>query len=90
MPVFSNIVMNDYLRDIAKLCGFNKPLTCHVARHTAASVVFLANRVSLENVAKILGHKSTKMTQRYAKVLDISIKRDMENVATSFANVGNL
>ena len=90
MPVFSNIVMNDYLRDIAKLCGFTKPLTCHVARHTAASVVFLANRVSLENVAKILGHKSTKMTQRYAKVLDISIKRDMENVAASFANVGNL
>jgi integrase len=40
----------------------------------------------MENVAKILGHKSTKMTQRYAKVLDISIKRDMENVAACFAN----
>jgi site-specific recombinase XerD len=78
--------MNDYLRDIAKLCGFTKPLTCHVARHTAASVVFLANKVSMENVAKILGHNSTKMTQRYAKVLDISIKRDMENVAACFAN----
>lgn len=90
MPVFSNIVMNDYLRDIAKLCNFTKPLTCHIARHTAASIVFLANNVSLENVAKILGHKNTKMTQRYAKVLDISIKRDMENVAASFANVGNL
>jgi integrase len=86
LPVFSNICMNDYLRDIAKLCGFTKPLTCHVARHTAASVVFLANKVSMENVAKILGHKSTKMTQRYAKVLDISIKRDMENVAACFAN----
>jgi site-specific recombinase XerD len=90
MPVFSNIVMNDYLRDIAKLCNFTKPLTCHIARHTAASVVFLANNVSLENVAKILGHKNTKMTQRYAKVLDISIKRDMANVAANFANVGRL
>ncbi|MDL2282128.1 site-specific integrase [Parabacteroides sp. OttesenSCG-928-G06] len=80
LPVFSNICMNDYLRDIAKLCGFTKPLTCHIARHTAATVVFLANKVSMENVAKILGHKNTKMTQRYAKVLDDSIKRDMENV----------
>ncbi|MBK5722175.1 site-specific integrase [Dysgonomonas sp. Marseille-P4677] len=80
LPVFSNICMNDYLRDIARLCNFNKPLTCHIARHTAATVVFLANKVSMENVAKILGHKNTKMTQRYAKVLDGSIKRDMENV----------
>ena len=84
LPVFSNICMNDYLRDIAKLCGITKPLTCHIARHTAAAVVFLANKVSLENVAKILGHKSTKMTQRYAKVLDSSIKRDMENVRAMF------
>lgn len=80
LPVFSNICMNDYLRDIAKLCNFTKPLTCHVARHTAATVVFLANKVSMENVAKMLGHKNTKMTQRYAKVLDGSVKRDMENV----------
>jgi len=80
MPVFSNICMNDYLRDIAKLLNFNKPLTCHIARHTAATVVFLANNVSIENVAKILGHKKLQMTQRYAKVLDCSIKRDMENV----------
>jgi len=85
LPVFSNICMNDYLRDIAKLCGFEKPLTCHIARHTAATVVFLANKVSLDNVAKILGHKSTKMTQRYAKVLDCSIKRDLKNVARAMS-----
>lgn len=30
MPVFSNIYMNDYLRDIAKLCNITKPLTCHM------------------------------------------------------------
>lgn len=84
LPVFSNICMNDYLRDIAKLCGISKPLSTHIARHTAATIVFLANKMSLENVAKILGHKSTKMTQRYAKVLDSSIKRDMENVEQMF------
>ena len=56
----------------------------HVARHTAATVVFLANNVSLENVSKILGHSSTKMTQHYAKVLDSSILRDMQQVEAKF------
>ena len=56
----------------------------HCARHTAATVVFLANRVSMENVAKILGHANLNMTRHYAKVLDQSILNDMENVERSF------
>ena len=59
-------------------------LITYTARHTAATVVFLANNVSLENVAKILGHSSTKMTQHYAKVLDSSIMRDMQQVEAKF------
>ena len=58
-------------------------------RHTvlvgaAATSVFLANEVSMENVAKILGHANIKMTQHYAKVLDQSIMRDMGKVEKSF------
>lgn len=60
------------------------PCIFHVARHTAATVVFLANEVSMENVAKILGHSNIRMTQHYAKVLDTSILRDMKNVERSF------
>jgi site-specific recombinase XerD len=41
----------------------------------------------MENVAKILGHSNTKMTQHYAKVLDSSIMRDMANVESYFASV---
>lgn len=52
----------------------------HTARHTAATIVFLANKVSMENVAKILGHANLNMTRHYAKVLDQSIMNDMENV----------
>lgn len=80
LPVMCNQKMNSYLKEIAHLCGITKNLTTHVARHTAASVVFLANDVSLPNVAKMLGHSSTRMTQHYAKVLDSSIIRDMKNV----------
>jgi site-specific recombinase XerD len=87
LPVMSNQKMNAYLKEIADLCGISKKLTTHVARHTAATVVFLANQVSMENVAKILGHSNTKMTQHYAKVLDSSIMRDMKNVENCFAGI---
>lgn len=72
------------LKEIADLCSITKRLTTHVARHTAATVVFLANDVSMENVSKILGHSNIRMTQHYAKVLDSSIMRDMVNVERNF------
>ena len=87
LPVISNQKMNAYLKEIADLCGISKKLTTHVARYTCATVVMLANQVSMENVAKILGHSNTKMTQHYAKVLDSSIMRDMANVEQVFSNI---
>ncbi len=84
LPVISNVKMNEYLKEIADVCGINKRLTTHVARHTCATTVMLAHKVSIENVAKILGHKNIKMTQHYAKVLDSSIMNDMGNVMASF------
>ena len=84
LPVISNQKLNAYLKEIADLCGIQKRLTTHVARYTAATSVFLANEVSMENVAKILGHANIKMTQHYAKVLDQSIMRDMGKVEKSF------
>ena len=84
LPVLSNQKMNAYLKEIADVCHIHKKLTTHVARHTAATVVFLANNVSMENVAKILGHANLNMTRHYAKVLDQSIARDMVNVEEHF------
>lgn len=80
LPVPSNQRMNSYLKEIADICGISKRLTTHVARHSYATSVCLANGVSIENVAKMLGHSDTKMTQHYARVLDRSIMRDMEGV----------
>lgn len=87
LPVMSNQKMNAYLAEIADLCGITKKLTTHVARHTAATVVFLANEVTIENVARILGHRKLQMTQHYAKVLDSSIMRDMSAVSENFASM---
>ena len=80
LPVPCNQKMNSYLKEIADLCGIKKNLTTHTARHSFASVIALANNVSLPNVAKMLGHSSTRMTQHYAKVLDQTILKDMQKV----------
>ena len=76
--------MNSYLKQIATLCNIDKNLTTHVARHTFATTITLANKVSLENVAKMMGHASTRMTQHYARVLDQTIMSDMEKVQITF------
>ena len=52
----------------------------YLARHTFATTVTLANQVSIENVSKMLGHSSIRMTQQYARVLDASIEHEMLNV----------
>lgn len=61
-PVPSNQRMNSYLKEIADSCGITKKLSTHVARHTAVTIVFLANKVSLENVTKILEHSNVRTT----------------------------
>jgi site-specific recombinase XerD len=89
LPVPCNQKMNSYLKEIADLCGIKKNLTTHTARHSFASVIALANNVSLPNVAKMLGHSSTRMTQHYAKVLDQTILRDMQYVERKISFFSN-
>ena len=78
LPVISNQKMNAYLKEIADVCGIDKLLTFHIARHTFATTVTLNNGVPIETVAKMMGHSSIKTTQIYAKVLDHKISDDME------------
>lgn len=88
LPVPCNQKMNSYLKEIADICMIRKNLTTHCARHSYATSVCLANGVSLENVAKMLGHSNIKMTQHYARVLDSSILRDMMQVERAIAKLG--
>ena len=77
LPVLSNQKYNEYLKEIANVCGINKNLTTHTARHTFATTVTLSNGVPMESVSKMLGHKNLRTTQHYAKVLDKKISEDM-------------
>lgn len=78
LPVLSNQKMNAYLKEIADLCGISKTLTYHIARHTFATTITLNNDVPIESVSKMLGHKSIKITQHYAKIIDKKVSNDMQ------------
>ena len=76
-PVSSNQKMNAYLKEIAEICGIDKELTYHIARHTFATTVTLSNGVPIESVSKMLGHTNIRTTQHYAKILDMKVGHDM-------------
>lgn len=80
LPVISNQKMNAYLKELAILCGIEKKLTFHAARHTFATTVTLSNGIPLETVSAMLGHKNFRTTQIYAKVVQEKISRDMKNL----------
>jgi site-specific recombinase XerD len=77
LPIKSNQKMNAYLKEIADLCGIEKNLTTHIARHTFATTVTLGNDVPIETVSKMLGHTKITTTQIYARVQENKISRDM-------------
>ena len=78
LPKLTNQRLNSYLKEISDLCGFKKELTFHCARHTFATTVTLTNGVPIETVGKMLGHKSLRTTQIYAKILDTKVSSDMQ------------
>lgn len=79
-PIISNQKMNAYLKEIAAICNIDKNLTCHIARHTFATMA-LSKGVPIESVSKMLGHTNIRTTQIYAKVTDKKIEHDMEGLA---------
>jgi site-specific recombinase XerD len=44
--------MNSYLKELADICKIKKNLSMHVARHSFATSVSLANGVPIETVSK--------------------------------------
>lgn len=81
LPTTSIQKYNDYLHVIEAKLELKKPLTSHIARHTFATTVTLANDVPIETVSRMLGHKDIKTTQIYAKILKTTVERHMETLS---------
>jgi len=89
IPVNSNCRYNAYLKEIATICGINRNLHTHLARHTFADMM-LNLGVPLEDVSKMLGHKSIRTTERYCRVRKRRISESMNNVRKKLFTNGNL
>jgi site-specific recombinase XerD len=80
LPVISNQKMNSYLHEIADICGIDKTITFHVARHSFATLC-LTMGMPIESISKMLGHTKIKTTQIYARLIDKKLSDDMNTLA---------
>lgn len=52
-----------------------------------ATQICLTNNVPIETVSSILGHKSIRTTQIYAKITKEKLNRDMEHLSVMLDNI---
>ena len=74
---------NQKLKSIAKELKLTKPLTCHIARHTFATIS-LELGVPIETLSKVLAHSNIKTTQIYGKITQAKIEKDYSVMANTF------
>jgi len=67
------------------MADIKEPMTYHCARHSFACLV-LADKISIDTIAKILGHDDIRTTKIYAKVQDVSIINEMQTIKKSWEN----
>ena len=80
VPKIDNADYNHCLKLLGQMAGITTPLHSHLARHTFATFM-LRHGVKIENVSKMLGHTNITQTQRYAKVLALSVHEDFERIS---------
>ncbi|OQP47941.1 site-specific integrase [Niastella populi] len=90
LPVNTNQCYNGYLKEIAELCGIKKYLTTHMARHTFATTILLEQDVPIETVSQLLGHRSIRTTQIYAKVSQKKVSQNMKVLKEKLAGMNEV
>lgn len=70
---------NKYLREHAQK-AIGRSITAHALRHTHASLL-LANGISIESIARRLGHENSKVTREiYLHITEQLVQRDNEQI----------
>lgn len=87
LPVPCYVNCKNSIKVIAKKCGIEKNVTWHTSRHTYATTVCLSNDVPIETLSKMLGHRSIRTTQIYAKITAEKVSRDMEKLSKQIAQM---
>ncbi len=76
LPHISNQKINDYLDILRERLGINKKVTCHIARHSFATLI-LSYDIPIENLKRMLGHKNITTTQIYGKILKSNVEKNV-------------
>ncbi|GHT76280.1 tyrosine recombinase [Bacteroidia bacterium] len=77
--------LNIQLKTIAKTAGIDKRVTWHQSRHSFGTTVCLTNGIPIETLSQMMGHKSIKTTQIYAKVTRSKLNEDMTKLEKRIA-----
>jgi len=79
-PKISNQKINKNLKDLGALAEIKQPLSTHLARHSAATTIWLNNGISIEVVSKMLGHTKISTTQIYGRIVEEKIAEEMKSL----------
>lgn len=76
-------LLNCFIKRLCALAGTSSAFTSHQFRHTLA-VQWRARGMRIETISRMLGHKSLRMTMRYAAVMPPLLRQEFE---TAFAAI---
>jgi site-specific recombinase XerD len=79
-PSISNQKINKNLKELGALAKIKQPLSTHLARHSAATTIWLQNGISIEVVSKMLGHTKISTTQVYGRIVEEKIAEEMKGL----------
>lgn len=82
-------VYNVDIKRVAGKAGVHTPLSSHWARHTFA-MICVNNGMSIEALARILGHSNIKTTQIYAEMKKDFVNEQFDNVMKRIGGDGEL
>ena len=78
-PDASYFLLTHRLKAIGKACGLHEPLTFHVGRHSFGTLTLEAG-ISMESIARMMGHASVTTTELYARITDQKISEDVDRL----------
>jgi len=67
------------IREIGVILGRNDDLSYHQARH-GFGVLLISESISIESIAKMMGHSNITTTQGYARITEDKISREMDKL----------
>lgn len=83
LPKMTNQVYNRFLAVLKDAAGITKHVTTHVARHTFACIA-LNNDVPLPVIQAVLGHKTSRSTLIYAKIVNKKVEKEFDRLGAVF------